>query len=300
MENQIEVKKGLQETSLDEILFPVEMIDTEMACNTEYSRQIIGVIDDNEFLLNVCSPRYELVKNEDIFPNIETILNANNIDFDVEYKHINNVRFYADYVITDKRLSYTITGTNDKIQPKLMVQHSYNGLTKYRIMFGYFRLVCSNGLVIPLEEMDEYNLSIVGKHTASINNSFHELDNMLKFFVNNGRQIILDTTLKFESLAANIYTGGSAILDVKERIEEVLKASKITAISNKSFDTVNSIFNTITEELEKPEMSDYNKEMNDWLIYNGINAYIHNDDLNVMIPEVRIEKDSKVLETMLS
>ena len=165
-----------------------------------------------------------------------------------------------------------------------MVQHSYNGLTKYRIMFGYFRLVCSNGLVIPLEEMDEYNLSIVGKHTASINNSFHELDNMLKFFVNNGRQIILDTTLKFESLAANIYTGGSAILDVKERIEEVLKASKITAISNKSFDTVNSIFNTITEELEKPEMSDYNKEMNDWLIYNGINAYIHNDDLNVMIP----------------
>lgn len=299
-EEVVEVKKGLQEATLDEILFPVVITETKMKSNSEYSRQVVGRIDGENFLLNVCSPRYELVRNKNIFPKIEEVLRTNGIEFGVTYKHINNVRFYADYVITDERFEHTITGTDDKIQPKLMVQHSYNGLTKYKIAFGYFRLVCSNGLVIPVEEMEEYNLSIVGKHTASINNSFIQLDEMLKYFVDNGEQVVLDTTLKFEALAENVYTGGTAILDVKERIEEVLKASKITALDTKGFNTVNSIFNGIVDELKEPEMSAYENEMNDWLIYNGINRYIHDDDLNIMMPEVRFEKDRKVLEAILS
>jgi hypothetical protein len=287
------IKVGEVSCNMQDLLFDVELRDNPMPANSEYKKIVVGQIGGSDFFLNACSPRYELVKNVDIFPNIESVLNANGIQFEVNYSHIDNVRFYADYRITDKQYAYNMVGTNDEIQPLIRVQHSYNGLTKYRIVFGYFRLVCSNGMVIPVQEMKQYNLAIIGKHTESIRHSFDELDKMLKFFASDARQVTLALTAKYEML------GGRMVANVQDRIAEVLKAGSIISVEQKNFNTVENIYNRITEELRDPRMTAYNGKINDWLIYNGVNQYIFDDSRNIVAPEKRIETDSKVFEYML-
>lgn len=287
-------KKPKAETkicSLNDLLFPVELIDNPRATNPEYCKVVTGIVDGQEMDLNYCSDRYALVPNADIFPKIEAVLNAHGINYNPEYKHINNVRFYADYNINDSRYAYKMKGSNDVIQPMLRVQHSYNGLTKYRIVFGYFRLVCSNGLVIAVEEMKEFNLAIVGKHTEQILHSFDELNTMLVNFGENAKQITNALTAKYELL------GGSWVENVQDRLTEVLKANKIAMVDTSKFNTLNDITARIMDEAQNPTLG-YNGRVNDWLIYNGVNQYL-NSDRTIAAPETRMETDSKVFEYLL-
>lgn len=287
------VKKGAEVCSIEDLLFPVEMIDNPRKTNKEYSKVVTGIVKGEEMDLNYCSDVYKLVKNEDVFPNIEQVLFNNGIDFDVEYKHINNVRFYADYKITDERYKYTMKGTNDGIMPMIRVHHSYNGLTKYKIIFGYFRLVCSNGLVLPVEEMNEYNLFIDGKHTEVIVHSFEMLNAILLRFTNEAKQITEKITAKYEVL------GDNWVENIEDRIEEVMNASKLNIVENSKYSTMNDIVSRIMNEANLPNLG-YNGRVNDFLIYNGINSYINDDGVNIVAPEKRLENDSKVLEYMLN
>jgi hypothetical protein len=297
------VKRGQIICELANLLFPVELIDNPRRTNSEYKKVVVGTLADGEIDLNYCSNRYELVPNSIIFPNIEKILNEHGIKFEVQYSHTNNARFYANYVITDERYRYKIKGTNDEICPVLRVQHSYNGLTKYRIMFGYFRVICSNGLTVPVQEMSKYNLVIIGKHTSSILRSLKQLDTLLSQFANEAKQITADITEKFEMLA------NRPVADVKARVEQVLRQNKIGMVDNKNFNTVENIASRILAEANstariinldnKERTLGYNGKVNDWLVYNGINQYLGDDNVNIASPEKRMETDTKVFEYML-
>jgi len=286
------VKRGQVICDIEDLIFPVELIDNPRRTNSEYKKVVVGTLVDGEIDLNYCSARYELVPNSVIFPNIEKILKEHGIEFEVQYSHTNNARFYANYVITDKRYSYKIKGTNDEICPVLRVQHSYNGLTKYRIMFGYFRVICSNGLTVPVQEMSKYNLVIIGKHTSSILLSLKKLDIMLSTFSNEAIQITSEITAKYEMLVDRKVT------NVKLRVEQVLKQNKVNMTDNKNFNTVENIASRIMREVNDPTLG-YNGRVNDWLVYNGINQYLGDDNLNIAAPEKRMETDSKILEYML-
>lgn len=276
-------------TTLNEMLFDVEKVQiTEFDCNSDYAYDIYGYPNDVKTRLNSCSNRYELVANEDIFPVIRQILINKGINFSENYTQIDHARFYGEYIIEDQKFAHRINGSNDIVKPIINVQHSYNGLTKYKIQFGYFRLVCSNGLVIPVEEMKEYNLSIVGKHTKSIINSFAQLNNTLTYFVEHADQIKLAITAKYDTLA------GNWVAKWEDRIEEVLNMNKIN-ITGGNKNTLSYISNNINSEKHL-----YNGKVNDWLIYNAINRYIYDDDMNIKAPEIRRELDSKVFESMLS
>jgi hypothetical protein len=285
-------KQGAIVATLNDLLFPVEMRDEEMKCNKEYSRKVIGFVNGDEMLLNQCSNIYTLIPNADIFPNIEQVLDANGIEYEVTYRHIDHVRFYADYVITDKRFVYRMKGTNDEIKPMISVQHSYNGLTKYKIIFGYFRFICENGMVIPVQEMMEFNLVITGKHTESVKRSFTQLNHLLVRFSSDAHTITNAIVQKYELL------GGRAVTNLKDRLTEVLTATGITAVDNKKFNTLEDITHRIMVEANANGLG-YNGRVTDFLVYNGINQYINDDDLNIAAPETRMAKDSKVMEYML-
>lgn len=283
---------GAVECTLNDLLFPVEVRKEEMPSNSEFARMVIGQINGGDFKLNQCSPRYELFPNADIFPRIEKILDKHNIKYEKYYSHVDHVRFYIEYRITDPRYIYKMKGTNDQIFPMLRVHHSYNGKTKYRIIFGYFRLVCTNGLTIAVEDMKRFNLIIVGKHTEAIKHSFSRLDEMLTFFVAEADLVIGTITNKYESL------GGRMVTNVRDRITEVLKATKITAVENKKFNTIENILSRVNAEANNTTLG-YNGKVNDWLIYNGINQYVNDNSRNIVAQELRMVTDSKVLEYML-
>jgi hypothetical protein len=277
---------------MEELNFPVEIRDNPMPSNKEYSKLVIGQLNGGDFFLNACSGVYELVKNESIFPHIGGILDSHKIKYEVEFSHTNNVRFYANYVITDKKLGYTMDGTSDRVQPLLRVQHSYNGLTKYRIIFGYYRLICSNGLVIAVEAMTKYNLCLTGKHTKSIIGSLEQLNSLLTVFADDSKAVRKELIEKYEIL------GGRMVPNVQDRIKEVMIQNKINIIENTKFNTLLDITNRIMIEANDNSLG-YKGKVTDWLVYNGINQYLNDDDLNIAAPEKRQETDSKVFEYML-
>jgi hypothetical protein len=281
------------QNGLNDIMFPVTMIDNPRPANREYSKIVVGDLETGQLDLNYCSPRYELVPNANIFPKINAILMKYKIDYSVNYYHDDFARFYADYEIEDKRYTYKMKGTSDVITPMLKVQHSYNGLTKYKITFGYFRLVCTNGLVIAVQDMKEFNLCLTGKHTASILNSLKRLNDLMEVFATDAKELTKMLTSKYEIL------GGSWVANVDDRIKEVLHVAKINAIENKKFDTVQHIKNVIMNEANSNTLG-YNGKVNDFLIYNGVNQYINDNTLNIAAPEKRIETDSKVFEYLLA
>lgn len=285
-------KKGNTICTLNDLCFPVELINNPNKTNREYSKIVTGIIDGEEFDLNYCSPIYELVPNEMIFPKVEEILNRHNIAFSVVYSHTNNARFYGNYTIEDSRFSYKMKGTNDEIKFIWNFQHSYNGLTKYKGIAGFFRLVCSNGLVVPVEEMNEYNLVVQGKHTSSILKSLDQFSQILTDVTNNLETVKTSIVKKYEIL------GGTWVKKPEDRLKEVLQANKIAIIENAKFNTLNDIMNNVMSEANNVGLG-YNGKVNDWLIYNSINQYIHDDDRNIAAPEKRRETDSKVLEYML-
>jgi hypothetical protein len=321
-------KRGTTLCTLSDLIFPVELIDNPNRTNREYSKIVTGIINEDvpyfnedelqvmkeslhdddfdimiaenpatkqvqsEIDLNYCSPIYELVPNEMIFPKVEEIFNQQGIAFSVQYSHTQHARFYGNYTIEDPRFQHVMKGTNDVIKFVWNFQHSYNGLTKYKGVAGFYRLICTNGLVIPVQEMKDYNLVLEGKHTSSILRSLEQFQQILVDVTTNLSVVKTAITDQYEKL------GGVWVQKPEDRIKEVLTASKIAIVENSKFNTVNDITGRIEKELKDASLG-YNGKVNDWLIYNGINQYINDDSRNIASPEKRRESDSKVLEYML-
>lgn len=285
-------KVGQTICTLDEMCFDVEMRDNPRKTNREYSQVVTGVIDGEEVDLNYCSPVYQLVPNSDIFPKVVEILEQKKIKYSAQFSHTQNARFYGNFIIVDPRFAYIMEGSNDMIKFMWNFQHSYNGLTKYRGVAGFYRLICTNGLVVPVEEMTDYNLVVQGKHTSSILHSLEEFSAIMENVTQNLGQVKTSIVAKYELL------GGRWVSNPEERVLEVLKASKITPVENSKFNTVNDILARIEREANDTGLG-YNGKVNDWLIYNGINQYVNDDSRNIAAPEKRRETDSKVLEYML-
>lgn len=271
-------------TTLKDLLFPVSKIENPANTNSEYGYIVQGNVQGQKMDLNYCSNRYELVPNSLIFPRIENDLKAKGYKFSVAYHAIDNVRFYGKYILEDSNLA--IGSGNDQIKPMISVNHSYNGLTKYSITFGYFRMVCSNGLVIPLEGQEETNLHISGKHTKEILNSLDAMfDKMNSFF-----KLQDKIKAKFEVLTDR------SIANYGERIDAVLAATKLNP-SKVQLTEINT-----TARIEANTLN--GGVVNDWLIYNAINAYIYKGvdskgNKSKAVPEKKAAMDKKVLAEIM-
>ena len=269
------------------MLFPVERttLKDKLGINsigsTEYG--VFGYIGGETVptLLNTCSDIYELVENEKIFPVIEKLLNDNKIPFKVEYKMLDFSRFYADYTINQGGVS--VGNRKDKIFPVIRVTHSYNGLLKYKITFGWFRLVCSNGLILPVEGKEEQNISIVGKHTKQIIQSINTLMEKLSTFVKDEKRF----SERFEVLADR---------SIKKWEDRVIETMVVANVGKRGY-------SQIIETISKESDTLYDGQVNDWLIYNGFNYHIFNAVTKEgkpydTAPNLRFDQDKRVFDTL--
>jgi hypothetical protein len=195
---------------------------------------------------------------------IEEMLKSAGIEFTVEYGMYQFSRFYADYTLKTGGIS--VGSDDDLIYPVLRVEHSYNGLWKYKMTFGYFRIICSNGLVVPVAGQEESNITIVGKHTSKILKSLESLLEKIYFFTSNNDKF----SEKFQ-ISADRW-----VKNWEERVLEVIGATGIGARGmkkNKDGTFSGQIYERILEESNTLKL---NGRVNDWLIYNGINYHIFN------------------------
>lgn len=276
---------GLVTSNVADICFPVSKVPvSELGYNsissTEYA--IVATLDNRDTFLNMCSDRYNLFPNNEIFGVVELKLHASGIKFQVEYTMHDYSTFHAVYTLENV---FVELPNGDKVYLKFEITHSYNGQVQYVMVLGYFRMVCSNGLVIPLEGHESDALYIKGKHTDKIQESIDKLLETLTNFID-----------KKESYADRYrLLADRPVIQWKERIITVMKETGINA--GKKDVNVNAVFEVMNKELNDRIGTGKKVSASDWLIYNAINeGYVYNDQVNSIKPHLRIEKDAKVIQ----
>ena len=276
---------GLITSNVADICFPVSKTPlSELGFGSISSTEfgIVADISGRQTLLNTCSDRYELISNDQIFGTIELLLHSAGIDFTVEYSMHDYSVFKATYLLDNV---FVTLPNGDKIYLKFEVTHSYNGLAQYMMVLGYFRMVCSNGLVLPLEGHESDAFYIKGKHTEKILESVKNLLETLNRFIDRK-----DSYADRYRLMAD-----RPVIKWQEKIVTVMKATGIHA--GKKDVNVLAIHEKMNMELNDRLGTGNKVHANDWLIYNAINeGYIYNDQINSIKPHLRIEKDAKVIQ----
>ena len=282
-------------TELQDLLFDVKMIDNPLNAVSAQSKQIVATFEmpeglqgcPREKVLNTCSPTFNLLKNTDVYPVVEKMMEDAGIGFVKSYTmNKEKTVFHAVYILKElngEDIGIDLGGNGDKIYCTLMVGNSYNGQKMGAFLFGYFRMICANGLVIPLEGKEESNLHIKGKHTKKLGLSFEELTEKIEEFVSINGVV----KKKFEVLTDRM------VVEFEERVLEVVSATGISVTQEQ--------FKAINERIVKEAKELYKGDVNDFLIYNGINAHIYkgvdkNGKKRTALPEVKRTEDRKVFD----
>jgi hypothetical protein len=273
--------KAIIETTnnIQDIFFPVRLEKSEdlnggMPCNPECVNTVVATIDGQDRQLATCGERYNLISNQEVYQPIMDKLAG--YDYTISVTQRNNATFEVKFNITDKRLAIQVGEGQDLIYPQISLNRSYNGGSKYFGHGGYFRLICSNGLVIPVEGREDLAYMVKGKHTEKLSLTLEKLNRMVDRILENSKEISKKYEVLFDTKIENY----------GERVEVVMEATGI----KKGYD---NILATIRTEMNALNMD----TANDWLVYNALNYHIYN--ANRATDEVRRELDKKVLAEMM-
>jgi hypothetical protein len=292
-------------TTLESILFEVKKVamktfgfaattsETAYAIVKQVSESFINgtgelVTNVSNELLNACSDRYNLVRNEEIFPVIRKMLIDSGYEFMETYSNYNDCKFYGKYVITGVKnemgviepIINRIKGlNNDKLRPQITISNGYDGKTNFNSGMGVFRLVCTNGLTVPVKGFENINFNAKGKHTENVKILVYETFQSIVTFINNFQTVVDSYGVLTERKVSNL----------NDRLTEVMDAAKI----KKGQEEIATIALREANLLNGGVMTD-------WYVYNAINAYVNDEKTSKKFPEQRAEIDSKVLEYMLA
>lgn len=230
--------------------------------------------DEKDQVVNFVSDRYGLLHNSEFFGNLEDRLRQNKFRFDGQYSHVDFCKYYADYTIQGRDLMIGSTKYQDKIMPRMKIMRSYSSQIGFRVVYGFYRQICSNGMW-GTKWVQQANL----KHTEG------NLDKMYQV-ITEGMQKFLDETQ--QCIEEFQVVGDRSVTHWVDRIEEVIAS---TAFSVKLKEDVIRRVNI--------EHNENNLPITDWLIYNAFNYQLNHSDQIHSSPEARIQLDREIFKHII-
>jgi hypothetical protein len=226
------------------------------------SHAIIADDGKTETILQFCSKNYQVVLNEDLVKQTTEALTEANIDFELSERVWKKGRFRFDFVL--KGAKPINIGQKDPIVPRLILNNSYDGGLRYSFDLGYYRFICSNGLMVPMEGTKTFKKKKM--HTLSLGTPIQsgELKDSIKEFEADSKEI----TKEFKELQDQHFK----VEHIEERVQEV--------IENTSFPSrqAENVIARLYQEIELLQV----KEPNNWLLYNAFNFNLqHNSAVNL-------------------
>lgn len=257
---------------------------------SKYSHAIVDV-DGN--VLSLCSDNYNLRSNQSLFLPLEQIMRDEKIPFDRKVNIRDGSKFYVDYIIANRVKGNSV---ND-ILPKFSVWNSYDGTVRTVMKFGFYRLVCSNGLTVPHGksinvDKKHYKASMVedGIDISAITNPGTILE-PFKMFMKEAKEHI-GVYENLNKLKADI----EQIKGICEKLKfskgimdmAVERFNKETS-SNRSLTYVNENGEMVTHEGNNPTL---------YIAYNAINYAIYNNNVREL-PEFKAKRDEAALSEIM-
>lgn len=265
---------------MTDIYFPVEKVAVEDIMPgydhpSGISHAIVATLPDGaRRVLQYCSNLYSLVPNEQIIPPFEQELSK-------YYKVEKNIsmdrwsRFYVDFVIKEHAIN--IGQGKDPIFPKITLINSYDGSIKYNFMAGFFRLICTNGMMVPEGEVQK----LKSMHTPRIEKltEYGAVMEMVSEFLS----VAQDTSEVYHELQEQETS------DWLMRIEEVTESTSFPA--------------TLQEDVSARMGLELDEGTGliptDWLVYSAFNYQLnHNEGLKAKQSK-KDAMDQEVLEYLL-
>lgn len=131
------------------IAVPVDYADqfnTDCYLNAEGYRAIIN--PDTNDLFSILSTKYKIMQHTDVLTKVEECV-AKHPEYGTPKRTIktlsNGAKLQAKYVFPEIDVQIN---TGDVVHPEVEIRNGYDGIWSFGVLFGAFRLVCSNGLVI--------------------------------------------------------------------------------------------------------------------------------------------------------
>lgn len=267
---------------LEKLLYPVSKVPlSEILPDYNFNRQqayaIVVDTPKGKKVVNTCSSQYHLVPNKQIIEPLLETLEGYNIDFLVTNRM--DSRFSLDVLLHDIKMD---VGKKDPIVPKLRMYNSYDGRLKYQFHMGFFRMICSNGMVVPVEGFEDKNVFLKMRHTPSLGSYVEKnaIIDMIESFKEHSK----------EFTAPLIELSKSKVGNIEERVKEVINNTKFPT---RKIEDVMDRIQVEMGELKSPVATD-------WLIYNGFN-YQLNHNSEIKTEAAKKEKiDQQVLSYLLN
>lgn len=243
------------------------------------SKQSFGIVVDlgkgKKKLVNTCSKQYNLVPNSSIINPILKVFDGQDLKFNCTNK--NDTRFTLDISFIDKG----ITLEKDMILPRLRMNNSYDGRTRYSFSMGLHRVVCSNGMTAPVENSEQTHLLM--KHTPK-----------LDAFTREDAKLIMEMVEDFNS---NIKKVAKPIRELASKkvgnLEEfVMEVTKQTRFPKRQ---VENVLDTITKEMTLLRIN----QPTQWLVYNGFNSELNHNTTIRMDEHKKEIIDNRVMSYLL-
>lgn len=252
-----------------------------------------AILDQNGNIISFCSSSYNLRENSSLYKPLEDLMNFDKIPFDRKIKVVDGTKFYVDYIVRDRVKSLTV---ND-ILPKFSIWNSYDGSLKTTIKFGFYRVVCSNGLTRP----HGTEVNIARKHRKAIGAE----DGMDLSIVSNSG--ILDSVKVFLSEVKQDMEVYEQMNNVQADVNKILKVAEKMKFSKTLLETAVERFQVETSTSRSLTYINENGEIvtHDgspatlYTVYNALNYAIYNCNPKEL-PEAKMKRDQLVLAEVLA
>lgn len=222
--------------------------------NPANSHMVVIHTDKGPTVVNHCSKGYNVIQNSTM---IESFLNAlqgefEHITMDAYYRK-GFGRFFINFHVEDHALKLTPL---DSLTPRIRLVNSYDGGLKYNSLVGVYRLICSNGLTVPVEhDADTF------MHTPASGIAVEKTLTSLRKFIPQFKSIVEP----YKELIKQ------SVPALENRIEEVAKELRFPTRQ------VEAVLARAQEEMKLLK-----SKPNDWIIYNAFNYQLnHNDDIGM-------------------
>jgi len=262
----------------------VEIVKSEdlfpgYAFTNENSHSIVTYIGRKKLVVNHCTSRYDLMRNEDVLlPLAENL--SKHFDFNVKLRHDNFKRFFIDFTqVMDRPVK------KDDLLLNVRYTSSYDSFIKWNVQGGIYRVWCSNGAKMPVEGMN-FNVNI--KHVkGAAGNSALNLDEIFKMV--NEYCLNFKEVYKVQKSWENVLLT-SVKRDTKKAFEAIIKGTNFPI--RKIEDAIN-IASKEAKELN-------NGHISIWLAYHALNNVLNHDTTFKMEEHIRRDVDEKLVSRVNS
>lgn len=252
-----------------------------------------AILDENGNILSFCSSTYNLRENQTLYKPLEKLMKDQKIPFDRKIKIVDGTKFYVDYIIRERVSSLTV---ND-ILPKFSIWNSYDGTVKTVLKFGFYRVVCANGLMRPVGN----SVNISKKHRKAV----HAEDG-LDLSIATSNQIV-ESVQQFLTEVKQDMEVYEQMNKVAADVNKILKVAEKMKFSKNLLESAVERFNLETSDKGNLTYVNENGEIvkHDgspatlYTVYNALNYAVYNCNPKEL-PEAKLKRDQSILEEILT